>query len=40
MSEKKAVKLPTQGLLGSLAGDINKASAYLEKQEIALSKRG
>lgn len=39
MSEKKAVKLPIKGLLGSLAGDINKASAYLEKQEIALSKR-
>ncbi|NPV40847.1 MAG: HAMP domain-containing histidine kinase [Anaerolineae bacterium] len=39
MSEKKAVKLPAKGLLGDFAADINKASAYLVKQDEALQKR-
>jgi signal transduction histidine kinase len=39
MSEKKAVKLPTKGLLGEFAAGINKASAHLVEQDIALDKR-
>jgi signal transduction histidine kinase len=39
ISEKKAVELPTKGLLGEFAADINKASAHLVAQDIALDKR-
>ncbi|MEW6650692.1 MAG: HAMP domain-containing sensor histidine kinase, partial [Chloroflexota bacterium] len=39
MSEKKAVDLPAKGLLGDFAADINRASAYLVKQDLALQKR-
>ena len=39
MTRKKAVHLSTRGLLGEFAAGINKASADLERQEIALSKR-
>ena len=39
ISEKKAVELPTKGLLGEFAADINKASAHLVEQDIALDKR-
>ena len=39
MSEKKAVKLSTKGLLGEFAAGINKASAHLVEQDIALEKR-
>ena len=39
ISEKKAVKLSTKGLLGEFAADINKASAHLVEQDIALDKR-
>lgn len=39
MAERKAVHLSTKGLLGDFAEDINKASFYLEEQNVALAKR-
>ena len=39
MTKKKVVHLSTKGLLGEFAAGINKASADLERQEVALSKR-
>lgn len=39
MAEKQPIELSTRGLLGELAAGINKTSAQLTKQEVALNKR-
>lgn len=39
MANKKAVKLPTSGLLGDLADRLNQTSGILQQQDLALRKR-